>query len=172
LQFDSALPGKRENCCGCQVVVCLCQSCGAHFAGPNVHRLRELATGWWLDGRMPGAASQPSGSKLPRHGMVVGRGIGLWLVLWNHCHSGPFQRLHSSWPQDGGGLKDWVVVGFMESLSQRAIPAPALLVARELAPARLRSSRKTGGYGVAGRMPGAALQPSGSELPRHMGSAG
>ena len=164
MQFDSALPGKRENCCGCQVVVCLCQSCGAHFAGPNVHRLRELATGWWLDGRMPGAASQPSGSKLPRHGMVAGRGIGLWLVLWNHCHSGPFQRLHSSWR------------GSLLPLGCAAVAKPAGAVwleeCRGLLCSPAGASSLATGFWLDGRMQGAASLPSGSKLFRHMGSAG
>nr|POA11921.1 hypothetical protein C1892_23935 [Pseudomonas sp. MPBD7-1] len=47
------------------------------------------------------------------------------------------------------------------------------LAARELAPARLRSSRKTGWSDVPGRTAsvhfGAAAQPSGSKLPRHRG---
>jgi len=42
-------------------------------------------------------------------------------------------------------------------------------VARELAPARLRSSRKTGRCGLPGGMRGPAAQASGSKLPRHRG---
>jgi hypothetical protein len=48
-------------------------------------------------------------------------------------------------------------------------------VARELAPARLRSSRKTSRQGVSGKTRlsgfGAAPQPGGSKLPRHKSSS-
>jgi hypothetical protein len=44
-----------------------------------------------------------------------------------------------------------------------------LFVARELAPAGVRSSPKTDHLGISGecQQPGAAAQPSGSKLPRH-----
>jgi len=56
-----------------------------------------------------------------------------------------------------------------ERACSRSVSPVTHTVARELAPARLRSSRRTDPGGLPGEMRGPASQASGSKLPRHIG---